>query len=63
LVKHGENGLVFGDATELAQQIQDWFRITSKGNSNHKKFRENLKTFQAIRWHENWKRNAKPLFS
>lgn len=62
LVKHEQNGFVFNDSTELAHQIQNWFKISSKPNQQHKQFRENLKKFQALRWHENWKMNALPLF-
>lgn len=62
LVQHNVNGLVFKDEEVLAKQIQDWFYgYPQTPNGNHKKFRESLKTFQKLRWHENWKHNVWPL--
>lgn len=62
LVEHNVNGLIFKDSEELATQIQDWFNGFSKQlNENHQKYRDNLKTFQRLRWHENWVHNVIPL--
>jgi len=62
LVQHNENSLVFRDSQELGQQIQDWFKIREKPYPNHTKFPQALKSFQSIRWHENWVFNVGPIF-
>ncbi|XP_054285417.1 chitobiosyldiphosphodolichol beta-mannosyltransferase [Macrosteles quadrilineatus] len=62
LVRHGENGLVFKDSCELAKQLQDWF-TGFPSHSSHQKFAKAITEFQSLRWHENWKVQAMPLFA
>ncbi|XP_069702076.1 chitobiosyldiphosphodolichol beta-mannosyltransferase isoform X1 [Periplaneta americana] len=66
LVKHNINGWKFDDASQLADQLQTWFRgfpCSEVQLERDAKFREELKIFQKLRWHENWTFNALPLFS
>ncbi|XP_041474390.1 chitobiosyldiphosphodolichol beta-mannosyltransferase-like [Lytechinus variegatus] len=60
LVKHEENGLIFKDAEELSNQFQDLLSSFPSNQGKLKVFRENLKTFQALRWEESWKRTVRP---
>lgn len=60
LVKHGENGMVFHNQGELARQIQDLLRNFPE-MKQLREFRENLKEFQELRWHESWMGTVKPL--
>uniref|UniRef100_A0A1B6HQG2 Glycosyl transferase family 1 domain-containing protein n=1 Tax=Homalodisca liturata TaxID=320908 RepID=A0A1B6HQG2_9HEMI len=62
LVQHKENGLVFNDSTELAQQLQDWFR-EFPSNKSRDQFSPAIRQLQSLRWHDNWKIQALPLFS
>ncbi|XP_063994829.1 chitobiosyldiphosphodolichol beta-mannosyltransferase-like [Diachasmimorpha longicaudata] len=57
LVKHEENSLVFTDYDDLSQQLIYWF--TKFPNhieqlERESKFRNELKSFQQMRWHGNW---------
>jgi len=61
LVKHEENSLVFNNETELAQQIMEWFRMGENNKCNA--FKNKLKEFQRLRWHENWMKNVYPLIN
>jgi len=60
LVRHGENGLIFKDASELSSQLIDWF--TDFPNDKHSKFEKHIQNFQALRWHHNWCQSALTLF-
>ncbi|XP_037949612.1 chitobiosyldiphosphodolichol beta-mannosyltransferase-like [Teleopsis dalmanni] len=66
LVIHGKNGFIFENYKELAEQLKLWFK-DFPNNPNiietdiH--FRSNLKTFQSLRWHENWSALALPVFN
>ncbi|XP_030847257.1 chitobiosyldiphosphodolichol beta-mannosyltransferase-like [Strongylocentrotus purpuratus] len=60
LVKHEENGLIFKDAEELSSQFQDLLSSFPSKQGKLKVFRENLKTFQDLRWEESWKRTVRP---
>ena len=55
LVKHGENGLVFESAEELAEQLQELLHNFPSNQECLDKFRNNLKAFQKTRWHVSWK--------
>lgn len=61
LVQHQENSLVFHDG-ELAQQLQDWFREFPSKRSGDQ-FKKAIQDFQSLRWHDNWKIQAFPLFN
>lgn len=63
LVRHNENGLVFENSNQLAQQLKLWFTNFPQIREEHKTFREKIKLFQKIDWHQNWMENALPLFA
>lgn len=60
LVKHGENGLVFSDATQLSSMLIDWF--SGFPNNRHEKFEKGIKAFQSVRWHQSWSEKVLPVF-
>lgn len=65
LVQHEKNGFVFENSEELSEQLLSWFFKFPNNISlvNIKElFQQNLRQFQALRWNENWNRNALPLF-
>lgn len=65
LVKDGENGHMFENSEELCEQIITWFKDFPSNTEQNKiasQFRNNLKTFQQVRWDSNWNSRAKPLF-
>ncbi|XP_019887284.1 chitobiosyldiphosphodolichol beta-mannosyltransferase [Ooceraea biroi] len=67
LVRHNENGLVFADENELAQQLKMWFQDFPNNSAQQdlrEKFQENMFTSQIYRngWHGNWKLNVLPCF-
>uniref|UniRef100_A0A1B6M2E3 Uncharacterized protein n=1 Tax=Graphocephala atropunctata TaxID=36148 RepID=A0A1B6M2E3_9HEMI len=61
LVRHKQNGLVFNNSRELTQQLQDWFRGFPSVRSGDQ-FGPALEEFQSLRWHDNWRLQALPLF-
>jgi beta-1,4-mannosyltransferase len=63
LVKNGENGLIFHNAEELTNQLLTLLKDFPHGCSELKRFRENLGTFQRLRWSECWTENVLPVFS
>ena len=62
LVKHEQNGLVFSTEKELANQLQELLSGFPDQQAKLKRFRKNLKSFQAIRWEDGWTQNVLPLF-
>lgn len=60
LVRHGENGLVFSDASQLSSMLIDWF--SRFPNNRHEKFEKGIAEFQSIRWHQAWVEKCKPIF-
>ncbi|KAH0951382.1 hypothetical protein HN011_007141 [Eciton burchellii] len=67
LVRHNENGLVFANENELAQQLKMWFQDfpnSSIQQQLREKFQENMFISQVYRngWHSNWKLNVLPCF-
>lgn len=65
LVLHRRNGFVFETREDLFEYLSYWFD-RFPGNSSldtiKGEFQENLKSFQNLRWTENWNCNALPLF-
>ncbi|BFF90293.1 chitobiosyldiphosphodolichol beta-mannosyltransferase [Drosophila madeirensis] len=64
LVKHGENGFVFGDYHELAEQLRIWFENFPNNPSiqeTQTRFGRSLQQFQELRWRESWRLNAAPI--
>ncbi|NWI98341.1 ALG1 mannosyltransferase, partial [Crypturellus undulatus] len=62
LVKHNENGLIFRDSNELAEQLKmlllDFPTLEGKLES----FRRNLRASKQLRWDESWDQIVLPLF-
>ncbi|XP_048188366.1 chitobiosyldiphosphodolichol beta-mannosyltransferase isoform X3 [Perognathus longimembris pacificus] len=61
LVRHGENGLVFKDAEELATQLQMLFSKFPDSTGKLQQFRENLRGTEQLRWDESWRQTVFPL--
>ncbi|NWY73721.1 ALG1 mannosyltransferase, partial [Erithacus rubecula] len=61
LVKHNENGLIFRDSQELAEQLKMLFLDfpTLEGKLHH--FRENLRASRQLRWDQSWDQTVLPL--
>ena len=65
LVVHGQNGFVFENYRELADQLIFWFENFPNNPSlleSKEVFRRNLEEFQAWRWNHNWNSCALQLF-
>lgn len=63
LVRHGENGTVFGTGHELAEQLQELLCGCTRpggGNKRLEQLRQGVADFE--RWDPNWQRNARPVF-
>ncbi|XP_063445577.1 chitobiosyldiphosphodolichol beta-mannosyltransferase-like [Mytilus trossulus] len=63
LVQHNHNGLVFSNSKHLLQQIKILLDDFHTGQKRLTEMREKLEIFQAIRWHESWKKTVLPLFT
>uniref|UniRef100_A0A3B4ZFQ0 Chitobiosyldiphosphodolichol beta-mannosyltransferase n=1 Tax=Stegastes partitus TaxID=144197 RepID=A0A3B4ZFQ0_9TELE len=63
LVKHEENGLIFRDSAELAQQLQSLLSDFPSSDGRLGAFRRNLRTSRGQRWDDNWDQNVLPLIS
>ncbi|XP_070580120.1 chitobiosyldiphosphodolichol beta-mannosyltransferase-like [Ptychodera flava] len=61
LVKHEENGLVFHHENELAEQLQDLLSDFPSNQKRLQSFRENLQSFQRLRWDECWNQSVLPI--
>uniref|UniRef100_A0A0B6Y8V7 Chitobiosyldiphosphodolichol beta-mannosyltransferase n=1 Tax=Arion vulgaris TaxID=1028688 RepID=A0A0B6Y8V7_9EUPU len=62
LVQHGKNGLVFNDSQELVQQLVDLLDGFPHKTNKLNTYRKNLTSFQALRWHQQWKKLVLPIF-
>jgi len=63
LVKHGQNGLIFNDSKELAQQIFSLLKDFPHKTKQLDTMRHNLREFQENRWEDNWATVALPVFT
>ncbi|NWU45827.1 ALG1 mannosyltransferase, partial [Hylia prasina] len=54
LVKHNENGLVFRDSKELAEQLKMLFLDFPTLEGKLHSFRENLRASRQLRWDQSW---------
>ncbi|CAG2214341.1 ALG1 [Mytilus edulis] len=63
LVQHNHNGLVFSNSKHLLQQLKILLDDFHTGQKRLTEMREKLEIFQAIRWHESWKKTVLPLFT
>ncbi|XP_040919068.1 chitobiosyldiphosphodolichol beta-mannosyltransferase [Toxotes jaculatrix] len=63
LVKHGENGLIFRDSQELAEQLKSLLSEFPSSEGRLGLFRRNLRTSRGQRWDDNWDQNVLPLIA
>ena len=61
LVRHNENGLVFEDSEELAQDLIDWFRSGEDKEDVRERLRKEVTKFATLRWKEYWRLTALPV--
>ncbi|XP_050822416.1 chitobiosyldiphosphodolichol beta-mannosyltransferase isoform X3 [Gopherus flavomarginatus] len=62
LVKHDENGLIFRDSNELAEQLKMLLLEFPTGESKLDMFRRNLRASKQLRWDESWEQTVLPVF-
>lgn len=62
LVKHDENGLIFSTESELKQQLEDLLRGFPDRCYRLQRYREELRSFQQLRWDDAWNEIVRPLF-
>ncbi|KPP74201.1 chitobiosyldiphosphodolichol beta-mannosyltransferase-like [Scleropages formosus] len=63
LVKHDENGLVFQDAEELAQQLRELLWKFPQTQGRLARFRKTLRESGQQRWDESWDQTVLPLLA
>ncbi|XP_072225225.1 chitobiosyldiphosphodolichol beta-mannosyltransferase [Leuresthes tenuis] len=63
LVKHEENGLIFKDSAELAEQLKSLLSEFPSSGGRLGTFRRNLRTSRGQRWDDNWDQNVLPLIA
>ena len=63
LVKHGRNGLIFNAPEELAKQVEDLLDGFPTNTIKLDQMRNEIKSFQQVRWADNWTQYALPVFS
>lgn len=63
LVKHEENGLIFRDAQELAEQLKSLLSEFPGSGGQLGAFRRTLRHSGGPGWDENWDQNVLPLLS
>ncbi|KAM4531411.1 chitobiosyldiphosphodolichol beta-mannosyltransferase [Odontesthes bonariensis] len=63
LVKHEENGLIFNDSAELAEQLKSLLSQFPSSGGRLGAFRRNLRTSRGQRWDDNWDQNVLPLIA
>ncbi|KAL9835351.1 chitobiosyldiphosphodolichol beta-mannosyltransferase isoform 2-T2 [Geothlypis trichas] len=61
LVKHNENGLIFRDSQELAEQLKMLFLGFPSLEGKLQSFRENLRESRQLRWDQSWDQTVLPL--
>ncbi|CAJ1075596.1 chitobiosyldiphosphodolichol beta-mannosyltransferase [Xyrichtys novacula] len=61
LVKHEENGLIFKDSQELAEQLKSLLSDFPSSDGRLGTYRRNLHTSRGQRWDDNWDQNVLPL--
>ncbi|NXV38983.1 ALG1 mannosyltransferase, partial [Rissa tridactyla] len=61
LVKHDENGLIFRDSNELAEQLKMLFLGFPTLEGKLHSFRKNLRASKQLRWDESWDQTVLPL--
>ncbi|XP_030069465.1 chitobiosyldiphosphodolichol beta-mannosyltransferase isoform X2 [Microcaecilia unicolor] len=61
LVKHEENGLIFANSNELAEQLKMLFSDFPNVTSRLNRFRKNLQESKQLRWDESWDQTVLPV--
>nr|XP_033819261.1 chitobiosyldiphosphodolichol beta-mannosyltransferase isoform X2 [Geotrypetes seraphini] len=61
LVKHQENGLIFANSNELAEQLKMLFSDFPSATSKLNRFRRNLQESKQLRWDESWDQTVLPV--
>uniref|UniRef100_A0A3Q2CF49 Chitobiosyldiphosphodolichol beta-mannosyltransferase n=1 Tax=Cyprinodon variegatus TaxID=28743 RepID=A0A3Q2CF49_CYPVA len=61
LVQHEENGLIFRDSAELAEQLQSLLSEFPSSDGRLGAFRRNLRASRGQRWDDNWDQKVLPL--
>lgn len=65
LVKNNKNSFTFKTSSELTTQLMNWFEDFPNNTNQQqleKKFKNEIRKFQSVRWEENWKNNVLNLF-
>ncbi|KAK5600768.1 hypothetical protein CRENBAI_010432 [Crenichthys baileyi] len=63
LVKHEENGLIFRDSVELAEQLKSLLSEFPSLDGRLGTFKSNLRASRGQRWDDNWDQNVLPLLA
>uniref|UniRef100_A0A3B4FQW0 ALG1 chitobiosyldiphosphodolichol beta-mannosyltransferase n=1 Tax=Pundamilia nyererei TaxID=303518 RepID=A0A3B4FQW0_9CICH len=63
LVKHEENGLIFKDSAELAEQLKTLLSDFPSSDGKLGTFRRNLRSSRGQRWDDSWDQNVLPLIT
>ncbi|CAI5676442.1 chitobiosyldiphosphodolichol beta-mannosyltransferase [Oreochromis niloticus] len=63
LVKHEENGLIFKDSAELAEQLKALLSDFPSSDGKLGTFRRNLRASRGQCWDDNWDQNVLPLIT
>ena len=64
-MEHGENGFVFGSASQLAEQLIAWFRgfpHSQQMAALRRRFKKRIAEFRSEGWEDNWEKHARRLF-
>ena len=61
LVRHGENGQVFEDEEQLADQLWKLLKDFPQTQTELKELRRGAAAFQKLRWEDNWRTCAYPV--
>ena len=61
MIRHGDNGLLFRSAAELAEQLQRLFGGASRDEDVLARLRAGTARAAGARWHEAWAETAGPL--
>ncbi len=62
LVVHEHNGLVFKDSDELSRQCNRLLHQFPRQTTDLQRLARGVRTFQSVRWQDNWDECAKPIF-
>lgn len=65
LVVNGKNSFTFNSSEELSSKLLSWFDNFPRNEEQKKTeaaFKQELGTFQKLRWRENWNKTAYPVF-